>query len=95
MKKEEESKQVHGDNSFGVASVVLGILSIVFASLFGIVFGIIAFVFSNKQQRIFKNKWSKWGKILSIIGIISSILAIIINIVYFNEIARQFQLPIQ
>ncbi|MFH1425639.1 MAG: hypothetical protein ABIG28_02850 [archaeon] len=69
------------DNSFGIAAVLLGILSIVFASANGVIFGIIGLIFANKQQKVSKNKWGKNGKILSIIGIILSIILIIILIV--------------
>ena len=64
------------DNSFGVASVVLGILSIIFSfpPIAGIVLGVISLVFATKQQNRFHNKWGKTGKILSIIGIILSII---------------------
>ena len=64
------------DNSFGTASVVLGIFSIMLSSppLYGLVLGVISFIFSTKQQKKFKNGWSKSGKILSIIGIILSIV---------------------
>jgi cytochrome c biogenesis protein CcdA len=75
MKKEVRSS-IHGDNSFGVAAVILGILSIIFASITGVLFGIIGLFFSAKQNQINSNVWSKWGRILSIIGIILSILTI-------------------
>ncbi len=65
------------DNSFGIAGVVLGILSIVFSSITGVVLGIVGLVFSTKQNKIAKNKWSKAGKILNIIGIILGIILFI------------------
>ena len=65
------------DNSCGVTSVVLGILSIIFASAVGIVLGITSLIFAIKQNKISKNKWSKAGLILSVIGIILSIITII------------------
>ena len=76
MKKEDFK-----DNSFGVASVVFGILSIVLASLIGLLLGIIAFIFARKQIMIQPNQWSKTGKILSIIGIALSIIVLILLIV--------------
>ena len=79
MKKEETKKHLE-DNSFGVASVVLGILSILFASINGIILGIIALVFANKQKNKSPNKWAKNGRILAIIGIILSILTIVVSI---------------
>lgn len=71
MKKEE------GDNSFGIASVVLGILSIVFSSASGIILGIVGLIFSLKQKKRMKNSWSKAGFILNIIGIILGIIILI------------------
>ena len=70
-----------GDNSFGVASVILGILSIVFLSFNGLILGIIALVFATKQQNRNPNKWGRVGKILSIIGIILSVLILILLVV--------------
>lgn len=65
------------DNSLGITGVVLGILSIAFASLIGIALGITALVFAVKQQNRAPNSWGKAGKILAIIGIILSIAAIV------------------
>ena len=66
-----------GTNDCGTVAVVLGILSIIFASAIGIILGITSLVFAIKQNKIQKNSWSKAGLILSIIGIILSIIAII------------------
>jgi len=68
------------DNSFGVAAVILGILSIMFASINGIILGVIALIFAKKQQKRSPNSWGKNGKILSIIGIILSIIIMIVII---------------
>ncbi len=62
------------DNSFGVAGVILGILSIVFSSITGVILGVIGLIFSIKQDKIAKNKWAKSGKVLNIIGIIIGIV---------------------
>lgn len=58
------------DNSFGVAGVILGIISVVLSSAPGILLGIIGLVFSFKQKKIAKNKWALAGTILNIIGIV-------------------------
>ena len=71
MAKEDK---ITNDNSFGTSSVILGILSIIFSSIPGLILGITALVFAMKQKKIEKNKWSKWGMLLSIIGIILSII---------------------
>ncbi len=65
------------DNSFGTASVVLGILSITLSTVPGIILGIVAIVFANKQHKLEKNSWSRAGKLLGIIGIILGIIAVI------------------
>lgn len=80
MKKGVQQK-ISGDNSFGIASVILGILSITLVSLNGIILGVIALIFSNKQDKIHPNKWSRSGKILSIIGIALSVLIIVIALI--------------
>ncbi len=76
MKKEENKVSSSSDNSFGTASVILGIFSILFSSppIYGVILGIISLVFANKQIRKHRNSWSKAGKILAIIGIIVSLL---------------------
>lgn len=76
MKKEVQQK-LSGDNSFGVASVVLGILALTLLPFNGLVLSIVSLIFANKQNKISKNKWSKAGKILSIIAIVLSVLIII------------------
>jgi protein-S-isoprenylcysteine O-methyltransferase Ste14 len=75
MKKEEI-----GDNSFGTASVVIGIMSIFSPSIFGVILGIVSLVFAKKQIKKGKNKWSKAGKILGIIGIVLGIIWLLIFI---------------
>ncbi len=67
------------DNSFGVAAVVLGIMSIMSGSLPGIVLGIISVVFSKKQEKSFKNKWSKAGFVLGIVGIILGLILFFVS----------------
>ena len=78
MKKEEKSM----DNSFGTASVILGILSITLSSLMGITLGIIGLVFSIKQKKKMENKWSDAGKILNIIGVILGVIVFTLALVY-------------
>lgn len=78
--KKEGKKESSNENNFGLASVVLGIVSLF--SFGGLILGIIALVFAKKQEKVHANKWSKAGKILGIIGIILGILLIIFNIWY-------------
>lgn len=86
--KKEAKKEVHSktdSNSYGTASVVLGIIGLVFASLPGIILAIIGLVFASKQNARAPNNWSKAGKILGILGIILGILVIIVNVYYFQS----------
>ncbi|MCA9485837.1 MAG: hypothetical protein KC506_03260 [Nanoarchaeota archaeon] len=83
MKKEAKSV-TSKDNSFGVASVILGIIGILSGGN-GLIYGIIGFIFASKQQRHTPNSWSKAGKILSIIAVILGIVSIIIAIKYFTQ----------
>ena len=67
---------VKGSNNSGVAAVVLGILSIVFAFMLpflGLVFGVISLFFSIHQRKVSSNSWANAGITLSIIGIVLSI----------------------
>ena len=84
-----------GDNSFGVAGVILGILGIIFiANLGGIIISIIGIIFSNIQKKKMPNSWSKAGFILNIIGIIGGIILffVLIYILKNNpQIAQQLQ----
>ncbi|SRR3989344_217829 len=80
------------DNSFGVASVTLGVTGIALAffsnPLVGLVLGIVGLVFSKKQKMLGENVWSRRGKILGIISIILGIVLFIISIIiafYFAQ----------
>ena len=75
------------DNSFGIASVILGILSITtgvgvflvfpYGPFLGLILGIITLIFSLIQKKKSANAWSKAGLILGITGIVLNILLII------------------
>lgn len=68
------------DNSFGVTSVVLGILSITSLVLFpfgwlsSVILGVLGLIFGIVQFKSLKNKWAIAGIILSIIGIVFAII---------------------
>ena len=76
-RKEVVKRSVSGDNSSGIVGVVFGILSLLTLSVPGVVMGIVGLLFSLKQNKVMKNKWSKAGIILNILGIILGIIAII------------------
>ncbi len=80
MKKESAKKHTDEDNSFGVSSTLLGLLSLLLSIALpfqGFVLGIIGLVFANKQKNKQSNSWAKAGKILSIIGIVVSVILLI------------------
>ena len=74
------SKKLVGNN-FGIASLILGILSILislFSALAGIVMGILGIIFSVKQRRRSPNGIATAGLITSIIGLAISVISLII-----------------
>ncbi|MBM3232971.1 DUF4190 domain-containing protein [Candidatus Pacearchaeota archaeon] len=77
MKKRAVKYLTSNYNSFGTASVVLSIVSLVFPSYYGIVPGIVALVFALKQRHDSNNNWALWGLTLSIIGIVLNLLDIL------------------
>lgn len=82
-KKEVRSSSKSGENSFGVAAVVLGVVSIVFSifnSVAAVLFGIIGLVFASKQHSSHPTPWAKWGRVTNAIGIILGIVFTIVAI---------------
>ncbi len=73
MKKESVSSN---DNSFGIASVVFGVVSLTFAigvlfgSFAGLVLGLVGLFFALAQRKRAPNKWSKAGLVLNIISLV-------------------------
>jgi ABC-type multidrug transport system permease subunit len=67
MPKEEKV-----DNDFGVASLVLGILSTAFSFLIlpPLIIGVCGIVFGSMQVKKAKNRWAIWGIALSALGIL-------------------------
>ena len=51
--------------------------------------GIIGLVFSLRQNKVNKNKWSRAGIILNIIGIIVGIIAIVFLVKYASQYINQ------
>ncbi|MEK6825339.1 MAG: hypothetical protein AABY00_00980 [Nanoarchaeota archaeon] len=74
MKKRVAGSSRSNENSFGTASVVLGIVSLVFPSYYGLIPGIVALVFALKQRHNGNNRWAVWGCALAIIGILINVL---------------------
>ncbi len=86
MKKEAEKKQSNikdNDNSYGISSSTLGIVSLMLLFFFpggSLILSTTSLIFSIKQRKISPNGWSKAGLIISIIGLVLAILTIISNI---------------
>jgi uncharacterized YccA/Bax inhibitor family protein len=73
MKKEECSCDSSCcNNSYGVASLVLGIVSTAFSFLIlpPLITGIFGIVFGSLQVKKAKNGWAIWGIVLSALGIL-------------------------
>ena len=81
------------DNSFGVASVIFGILSVTlsFTVILGGFFGILAFIFALVQRKHSKNKWSTAGIVLSAIGVVLAVLMLIAIISLMSGIQQTIQ----
>ena len=70
-------KEGKEDNSFGIASLVLGIVGSVLGILgLPIILSITGLIFGIIQFRRQKNNWAIWGMVLSVLGIIISIYMI-------------------
>jgi len=62
-------------NSFGVASVVLGLIGAVLGVfVLPIVLSILGLIFGIIQYKKEKNSWAIWGIVLSLAGIVISVL---------------------
>ncbi|MBW2991566.1 hypothetical protein KY348_07765 [Candidatus Woesearchaeota archaeon] len=61
-------------NGYGITSLVLGIVSIVFCwvPVLGLVAGILGIIFAVKQRKIFPNGIATGGLVTSIIGLVFS-----------------------
>ncbi len=71
-------------NGYGVASMVLGIISILFFYIpfLGLICGILGIIFYNQQKKAFTDGITTAGLITSIIGLILSIIAILFWIIF-------------
>ena len=78
LKSYEKEEGKNYDNSFGVAAVIMGILSLAFSwTIFlGVIFAILGFIFGIVQLKRNKNSWTIVGIILSVAGLLFSVLAL-------------------
>jgi len=88
-------KEGKGDNSFGVASVVLGIIgSVLGVLILPVVLSILGLIFGIIQLKRAKNTWAIWGILLSILGIIISVYitwAVVSAITNFSQMLSACQ----
>ncbi len=75
----------------GISGFTLGILSIVFAGLLGMLISIVGFTFCMIQQRKNPNKLTFAGIILNIIGFV---LSVVFVIVLFSGMLDTSQFPV-
>lgn len=75
----------------GISGFTLGILSIIFAGLLGMIISVIGFIFCMVQQRKNPNKLTLAGIILNVIGFI---LSIIFVYVIFSGMLDTSQFPV-
>ncbi len=76
---------VEKKNDFGIASLVLGISSIILSWTFiiGIAAGILGIIFGVKQKKIYQNGIATAGFITSIIGLSITVLIILFFLLMF------------
>ncbi|MGV8169484.1 MAG: hypothetical protein ACP5N3_05495 [Candidatus Nanoarchaeia archaeon] len=76
------AQSAHEDNGNGIASLVLGISSILIPFL-GIITGILAIIYSNKQKKIQPNGMATAGMVTGIVGLVFQAMFILTVIVIF------------
>jgi len=88
MKEEGKSDK---ENSFGIAAVILGILSVLtfFTIIFPIILGILGLIFALIQRKRNNNRWATAGIVLSIIGIILGVVLGFIAVKAVTEITMK------
>ncbi|MAE49719.1 hypothetical protein CMI48_02710 [Candidatus Pacearchaeota archaeon] len=86
-----------GSSNAAIASVILGVISIVFSLsvLFGqgagIALGIIGFIFALVARNDANKKWANWGLALSIIGIALNLIILIYLYQAIIEVVNQLE----
>jgi glucose uptake protein GlcU len=82
-------KESVGDG-LGTSGFTLGVLSIVFAGMYGIIIAVVGGIFCFVQQKNKKMRIAKVGLILNIIGFCLSILAFLFNIFVLPSLLENF-----
>jgi cell shape-determining protein MreD len=81
-------------NSFGIAGVVLGVVSLASMGFPGLIMAIVGLVFSRKQKNLHENKWSKAGIILNILGIVLSAIVMVVSVYWILQYGDFAQSPL-
>jgi len=81
-------KKKRKDNHFGVASLALGILSILFSIIpfLSLIAGILGIVFAVKQKKTWYSVSAKAGLITSIVGIVITLVLMFFRLLYILTI---------
>lgn len=77
------------DNSLGITSLVLGILSVltsIFVPLIAVITGILGIVFSVKQKNNYPSGAATAGLVISIVGLVVGIIAWIITAILLSDL---------
>jgi hypothetical protein len=96
MKKRIKEKKVRKEkslkvqaNSFGASGFTLGIVSLIFLGVFGVLFSITGFIFCFIQQKNKKTKLGKAGLIINVIAFVLSLLWIFVIAPMITQILQQ------
>lgn len=83
------NRKVDTSNEMGVASLVLGIISIVFCwvLIFGIVAGIVGIILAMKQKKKYPNEIATGGLVTSITGLVFSVMGTLFWIIWIVFVA--------
>ena len=84
-----KTKKGKTGNGFGIASLVLGILSIltsILVPLIAVVTGILGIIFSIKQKNESPNGMATAGLVTSIIGLVIGVIAWIVSAILLSEL---------
>jgi heme/copper-type cytochrome/quinol oxidase subunit 2 len=78
------NKKVEKSKSWGVASLVLGIIGLlcILAPYFGLPIAILAVIFANKQNKIEPTGQATAGNVLGIIGIIINAIMLLLVLLF-------------
>lgn len=86
MKSLPESKE-----GFGIVGLVLAIVSLLSVSSNGIIYAVLAVIFSKMQQKKYPNRIGRLALIIGIVGLILNVVFIILLMIYYPSILQSIQ----